>query len=86
MVKLDFFLNIFFKTPLFGHMLKKNQHIHFFGAWAFLFGHIQFTPSEGPKGFVNSFFLLKTVPWNLDHQVAPWKITFFHGPTSWSMM
>jgi hypothetical protein len=41
-----------FKTALFGHMLKKSAH-SFFGAWSFLLVHVWFTPSEGPKGFVN---------------------------------
>ena len=43
-----FFLKIF-KNALFGHILKTNHHIHFFGAWLFLMVHIQITPSEGPK-------------------------------------
>jgi hypothetical protein len=41
-----------FKTALFGHTLKKSAHSHF-GAWSFLLVHVWFTPSEGPKGFVN---------------------------------
>ena len=39
-----------FKTTFFEHILKKKQ-IHFM-----MHGHSSsFTPSEGPKGFVNSF-------------------------------
>ena len=49
MVKLDFFS---FKTILFGHILKMSTR-SLFGAWSFLLVHIRFTPSEGPKGFVN---------------------------------
>ena len=50
-VKLDFF----FKTTIFGHVLK-NQHIHFWVHGHSSLVHIWFTPSEGPKGFVNWFF------------------------------
>ena len=48
MVKLEFFS----QTALFGHILRKTAH-SLFGAWSFLLVHIQFTPSKGPKGFVN---------------------------------
>ena len=44
MVKLDFFGHIF-----------KNFSTFTFGAWPFFLVHIWFTPSEGPKGFVNRF-------------------------------
>ena len=45
MIKLVFFPK---KTALFGHI-----NTFTFGAWSFLLVHIPFTPSEGPKGFVN---------------------------------
>ena len=50
MVQLDLF--IFYKTALLEHILKKNSTFTF-GAWSFVLAHIRFTPSEGPKGFVN---------------------------------
>ena len=40
------------QTALSGHVLKKSTHL-FFGAWLFLLVHIWFTPSAGPKGFIN---------------------------------
>ena len=48
MAKLEFY----FESALFGHMLKKISTF-IFSAWSFLLVHIQFTPSEGPKDFVN---------------------------------
>ena len=68
------FFSFFFETTIFGHILKNNQHIHFLGAWSFLLVHIQFTPSEGPKGFVNWFFEISghgcwTMNW--DHERRP---------------
>jgi hypothetical protein len=42
----------FLKIALFGHILQNSTHL-FYGARSFLLVHIQFTPSEGPKGFVN---------------------------------
>ena len=50
---LVYFILFYFKQPFLGHILKKNRHIHFLGAWSFLLIHIRFTPNEGPKGFVN---------------------------------
>ena len=44
MIKLEFF----FKTVLFGHTLINPLH-SLFGAQSFLFVHIWFIPSEGPK-------------------------------------
>ena len=44
--------NMIFLNYIFGHILKKYAH-SLFGAWSFLLVHIGFTPSEGPKGFVN---------------------------------
>ena len=60
----------FFKSVLLGHVLKQVS-IFTFGAWSFLFIHIQFTPSEGSKGFVNLFFK-EIIPWISDHQVGLW--------------
>ena len=45
---------LFFQNCLVGHILKKSTH-PLLGAWSFLV-HIRFTPSEGPKDFVNWFF------------------------------
>ena len=46
-------VNLFFlKIAIFGHMLKKSTH-SLLGVWSFLLVHIRFTPSEGPKDFVN---------------------------------
>ena len=51
--------------------------------WSFLLVHIRFTPSEGPKGFVNCFFFER----NRNMKVGPSSRTtekpIFHGPTSW---
>ena len=63
------------------YILKKITH-SFFGAWLFLLVHIWFTPSEGPKGFIN-WFLKKS-----DHgswiikSVGPWG----NDPLPWSMV
>jgi hypothetical protein len=74
MVKLHFFLNF-----LFGHILKESTH-SFFGAWSFPLAHIWFTPSEGPKGFVNWYF------GKSDH--GSWTMETHHLPWSflWSMV
>ena len=58
---------------------QKHRHVHFFGAWSFLLVQIRFTPSEGPKSFVNCFFK-EIGPWKVNHQVGPWKKAIFHGP------
>jgi hypothetical protein len=47
---------IVFKTSLFSTYQKKSTH-SLFGAWSFLLIHICFTPSEGPKNFINWFTL-----------------------------
>ena len=45
---------IFFQNlPFMGIYVVKNEDIHFLGALSFFLVHIQLTPSEGPKGFVN---------------------------------
>ena len=47
---------IYFSTiPFLGIYMKKSAH-PLFGAWLFLLVHIQCTPNEEPKGFVNWFF------------------------------
>ena len=67
----NWILFYFFKIALLKHILKKISTFTF-GAWSFHLDYIQFTPSEGLKGFKKS-----------DHQVCgPWKKTIFHGPTS----
>ena len=43
MVKLDFW----------AYINKKNSSHSLFGAWSFLSVPIRYTPSEGPKGFVD---------------------------------
>ena len=48
MVKLDF---ISLQKCVFRHILKKSTY-SLIDAWSFHSVHIQFTPSEGPKGFV----------------------------------
>ena len=68
MVKLDLFI---FKNAFFGHIFKKETY-SLFGAWPSLLVHIPFTPSEGPKDFVNRFFYKKM-------EVGPWKRAIFHG-------
>ena len=52
--------------PFFGRILEK-MNTFTYGTWSFLLIHIWFTPSEGPKGFVN-LFLKK-----LDLEVRQWK-------------
>ena len=49
-------VKIVFLATLFGHILKNISARTPFGAWSFLLIDIQFTYSEGPKGFVNWFF------------------------------
>ena len=77
MVKLEFF-----KTTIFGHILKKWAH-SLFGAWSFLLVHIQYTPSENSKGFVN-WICLGIGAWKLDQWIGPWKrpssMVWLHGP------
>jgi hypothetical protein len=80
MVKLDFF----FKTTLFGHVIK-NSTRSLFGAWSFLLVYIRFTPSEGPKGFANRFLEKSNLgSWIMksNHE----KNIIFHGLTSQSMV
>jgi len=48
-IKIYFIL--FLNFPFWAY-IKKNSTFTF-GAWSFLLVHIQFTPSEGPKSFVN---------------------------------
>jgi hypothetical protein len=55
------------------HILKKSAH-SLLGAWLTLLVHIRFTPSEGPKGFVNLFFKKS------DHGKRPSSIVQLHGP------
>ena len=43
------------KIPLFGHILIYLPNL-LFGAYLLLLVHIQYTPSEGPKGFKMCFF------------------------------
>ena len=72
-------LNLFppLKISLLRHMLKKSIH-SFFDAWSFLQVHIWFTPSEGPKDFVNQF--LK----KLDHESHTMKLGHGKGHLTWS--
>ena len=65
----------FTKSPFWTFIKKKVSH-SFLGARSLLLVHIQLTPSEGPKGFVNYFF----------QEIGPWKMTIFHSLTSWSMV
>ena len=60
----------FFGIAVSEHILKKISTI-IFCAWSFLLVHIWFTPSEGPKGFVNLFFK------KLEH--GSWTIKLNHG-------
>ena len=69
----------FFKTAFFGHILKKSAH-SLFGAWFFLLVHIWFTPSEGPKGFVNCFFQKSyNGSWTMEKCCLPWSDFMVHG-------
>ena len=61
----------FSKTTFFGHILLKKLAHSLFGAWSLLLVHIQFTPSEGPKGVVNRLFKKS------DH--GGWTIKSDHG-------
>jgi hypothetical protein len=48
------FSSFFSKLPFWGiNLYKKIAYNLLFGAWLLLSVHIRFTPSEGPKGFVN---------------------------------
>ena len=70
-------LCLFFQNCHFWAYIKKISTFTF-GARLVLLVHIRFTPSEGPKGFVNWFFKKS------DHQVGSWKRPSskvrFHGP------
>ena len=66
MVKLVFFV-FFSKVPFLNIYQTKSMH-SLFGAWSFLLVHIQFTPNEGPKDFVNWSFK------NLDHEKRPFSM------------
>ena len=67
----------FFKIVLFWHILEKSSQ-WLFSAWSFPLIHIWFTPSEGPKGFVNDFVMKS------DH--GSWAMKSDHGKglLSWS--
>ena len=78
MIKLEFFS----KVSLFGHTLKDSAH-PFFGAWSFLLVHIRFTPSGGPKGFVNCTFKKSNhESWAIksDHEKRPSFMVRFQVP------
>ena len=75
MIILEFFLLL--KISLFGHILKITTFT--FGAQSFLLVHIQFTLSEGPKGFFQEIVFS-------DHKSWTSKKSIFYGPTSWSMV
>jgi hypothetical protein len=49
-----------------------------FDAWSFLLIHIRFTPSEGPKIFIND--LLRKQTMKLDHGKRPSSMVRLHGP------
>ena len=70
------------KTAPFVSILKTKTH-SLFGAWAFLLVHIWFTPSEGPKCFVNWFSKkLGHGSWTTksDHGKRPSSVVRLHGP------
>ena len=47
------YIVIFFENlPFLRHIFRKATH-SLLGAWSFLLVHIQSTPSEGPKDFIN---------------------------------
>ena len=46
------FIFFFQKCPFWTYFKKKSAH-SLFGAWSLFLVHIRFTPSEGPKDFVN---------------------------------
>ena len=51
MIKLEFFIYFSFSNFFLAYIKKIITFT--FGAWSFLLVHIRFTPSEGPKDFVN---------------------------------
>ena len=53
---LDFIFYFIFQNYLFWTGIKKISTHSFFGVWSFLLVHIRFTPSEGPKDFINWLF------------------------------
>ena len=64
-------------------MFKKNQHNQFFGARSFLLIHIQFTPNDRPKGFVNRFVKKLddgSQTMKSDHGKGPPSMVRLHGP------
>ena len=84
MFKFYYYFLFFHKCSFWTYIYKKTTHSQF-GAWSFFLVHLWFTPSEGPKGFVDWFFK-EIRQEKLEHEVGPWKKAIFHGPTSWSMM
>ena len=77
-----FFLSIYylsFQNYPFWTCIKKKISTFVFGAWSFMLVHIQFTPSEGPKDFINLYF------WrNRTVKVGSWRkpssMVRLHGP------
>ena len=68
--------------PLWAY-LKKKINTFTFDAWPFMLLHIWFTPSEGPKDFVNRFFKKSDCGfWTIksDHGKRPSSMVRFHGP------
>ena len=79
MVQPFFFLFFFSKTALFAHTLKTLSTLNF-GSWSFLSIYIWFTPSEGPKGFLNLFFKKSDHGcWTMEKDHLPWSDFMVHG-------
>jgi hypothetical protein len=75
--------SIFFpssKIIIYGHILKKTFT---FSAWSFLLIHIQFTPIEGPKNFVNWYF--KNSNWTMKENQLPWSDFMVYG-VNWHLV
>ena len=69
------FLFSFQYCPFWAYIKKKAHPL--FGAWSFLLICIRFTPSEGPKGFINWYSRNRTM------KVGIWSQTMAKGKPPW---
>ena len=70
------------KIVIFGHVLIKSAH-PLSGAWSLLLTHVEFTPSQGPKGFKNVLFKKSnhgSVTMMCDYEKMPFDMGTHHGP------
>ena len=76
----DGVLYLYFIVGLYLFIILRKSTLSLLGAWSFLLVRIQFTPSEGPKDFVDNLKRNETRPWKLDHEKKPFSMVRLHGP------